>query len=52
MYETLRQILRVGLPSEAAPAPAPEDVVVRRLHEDILRTLGRALAIRDRKSVV
>jgi Ni,Fe-hydrogenase III small subunit len=46
MYETLRQILRVGLPSEAAPAAAPDDVVVRRLHEDILRTLGRALTIR------
>ena len=46
MYETLRQILRVGLPGEAAPAPANEDVVVRRLHEDILRTLGRALTIR------
>jgi len=46
MYETLRQILRVGIPTEEAPAPADEDVVVRRLHADILRTLGRALTLR------
>jgi Ni,Fe-hydrogenase III small subunit len=46
MYQTLRQILRVGIRSEPPPAPANEDVVVRRLHEDILRTLGRALTIR------
>jgi Ni,Fe-hydrogenase III small subunit len=46
MYETLRQILRVGIRTEPAPPPAGEDVVVRRLHEDILRTLGRALTIR------
>jgi Ni,Fe-hydrogenase III small subunit len=46
MYETLRQILRVGIQSEPAPAAAGEDVVVRRLHQDILRTLGRALALR------
>jgi Ni,Fe-hydrogenase III small subunit len=46
MYETLRQILRVGIPTEPAPVTAGEDVVVRRLHEDIVRTLGRALAIR------
>ncbi len=45
MYETLRQIVRVGIASEPAPAPAAEDVV-QRLHEDILRTLGRALALR------
>ena len=46
MYETLRQILRVGIATEPAPAPAAEDAVVRRLHDDILRTLGRALTIR------
>ena len=46
MYETLRQILRVGIQSEPAPAPANDDVIVRRLHDDILRTLGRALALR------
>ncbi len=46
MYQTLRQIIRIGILTESRPAPAVEDVVVRRLQEDILRTLGRALAIR------
>ena len=46
MYQTLRQILRVGIRSEPAPPPANDDVVVRRLHEDILSTLGRALTLR------
>jgi len=46
MYQTLRQIIRVGIKTEPAPAPALEDVVVARLQEDILRTLGRALTIR------
>lgn len=46
MYQTLRQIARIGLKTEKPPAPASEDVQIRRLHEDILRTLGRALTIR------
>ena len=46
MYQTLRQIIRVGIRTEATPTPAAEDVVVKRLHADILRTLGRALTIR------
>ena len=46
MYHVLRQIARVGIKTEAAPAPAADGVVVRRLQEEILRTLGRALAIR------
>src|SRR5690242_13341758 len=46
MYQTLRQIARVGLRTEKAPTPAPDDVVVQRLHADILRVLGRALALR------
>jgi Ni,Fe-hydrogenase III small subunit len=46
MYQTLRQIARIGIRTEAAPAPAAEDVVAKRLQQDILRTLGRALAIR------
>jgi Ni,Fe-hydrogenase III small subunit len=46
MFQTLRQIIRIGIRTEARPAPAGEDVVVARLHQDILRTLGRALAIR------
>jgi Ni,Fe-hydrogenase III small subunit len=46
MYQTLRQIIRVGIKSEPTPAPATEDVVVARLQADILSTLGRALTIR------
>ena len=46
MYQTLRQIIRVGIRTEPAPAPAEEDVVVRRLQQSILHTLGRALTIR------
>jgi len=46
MYHVLRQIVRTGIKTEASPAPAPEDVVAARLHEDILRILGRALTIR------
>ncbi|MEO9137050.1 MAG: NADH-quinone oxidoreductase subunit B family protein [Casimicrobiaceae bacterium] len=46
MYQTLRQIIRIGIKTEPPPAPAMENVVVQRLREDILRTLGRALTIR------
>lgn len=46
MYQTLRQIVRVGIRTEAAPAPAEDDVVVQRLQQRILHTLGRALTIR------
>ena len=46
MYQTLRQIARIGVKTEKPPAPASEDVQIRRLHEDILRTLGHALTIR------
>lgn len=46
MYQTLRQIIRIGIRTEATPARATEGVVATRLREDILRTLGRALAIR------
>jgi len=46
MYQTLRQIIRVGIRTEAAPAPAEADVVVQRLQQRILHTLGRALTIR------
>src|SRR5512142_2701953 len=46
MYQTLRQIARIGVKTEKPPAPASEDVQIRRLHQDILRTLGRALTIR------
>ncbi|HLX28644.1 MAG TPA: NADH-quinone oxidoreductase subunit B family protein [Casimicrobiaceae bacterium] len=46
MYQTLRKIMRTGIATETPPAPADDNVVVARLHEKILRTLGRALAIR------
>jgi Ni,Fe-hydrogenase III small subunit len=46
MLSQLRQLVRTGIVSEPAPASAPGDVVQQRLRADILRTLGRALAIR------
>ncbi len=46
MLTILKQIARLGVQTEPAPAPAMEDVLVARLHNDILRTLGRALTIR------
>ncbi len=47
MLTILRQIARTGIKSERAPAAAEEDVVVVRLQTEILRTLGRALTIRQ-----
>jgi len=47
MLHILRQIARTGIKTEAAPAPADEMVLVARLQESLLRTLGRALAIRQ-----
>jgi len=46
MLHILRQIVVTGIKTEAAPEPAEEMVVTRRLQEKILRTLGRALTIR------
>ena len=46
MLHILRQIAVTGIKTEPAPAPAEHMVVVRRLQEKILRTLGRALTIR------
>jgi Ni,Fe-hydrogenase III small subunit len=46
MLSQLRQLLRTGLRSEAAPAPATEHVVQMDLRHEVLRILGRALAIR------
>jgi Ni,Fe-hydrogenase III small subunit len=43
----LHQIAKTGIKTEPAPAPADEMVVVARLQEKILRTLGRALTIRQ-----
>src|SRR5881628_904199 len=47
MLTILRQIAITGIKSERPPAPANEDVVVARLQVQILRTLGRALTIRQ-----
>lgn len=46
MFDVLRQIARIRIATEAPPSPADEDVVVARLHEQIIATLGRALTIR------
>ena len=46
MLQVLRQIARVGIKTEATPRPADENVVIVRLQQEILGTLGRALAIR------
>jgi Ni,Fe-hydrogenase III small subunit len=47
MLHVLRQIVRTGIKTEPKPSPAAEMVVVARLQEEILRTLGCALTIRQ-----
>jgi Ni,Fe-hydrogenase III small subunit len=47
MLHVLRQIVRTGIKTEPRPSPATEDVEVVRLQEEIRRTLGRALTIRQ-----
>jgi len=47
MLHILRQIGRTGIRTEPAPAPDRDMVVVARLQETILKTLGRALTIRQ-----
>jgi Ni,Fe-hydrogenase III small subunit len=46
MLHILRQIARTGIKTEATPAPADEQIPTTRLQQQILHTLGRALAIR------
>ena len=47
MYPLLRQIARVGIKTEAPPAPdASMRVLATQLNADVLRLLGRALTIR------
>src|SRR4030095_7637667 len=46
MLYILKQIAKTGIKTEPAPPPADEGVVTARLQEEVLRTLGRALAIR------
>jgi len=47
MLTILRQIAKTGICSEAAPMPAAAPDAVARLQAQILRTLGRALTIRQ-----
>src|SRR5436309_3941247 len=47
MLTILRQIAITGIKTEATPHAAEENVVVARLQEQVLRTLGRALSIRQ-----
>jgi Ni,Fe-hydrogenase III small subunit len=47
MLYILRQIAKTGIKTEAAPAPGNDMVVVARLQQEILRTMGRALTIRQ-----
>jgi Ni,Fe-hydrogenase III small subunit len=46
MLQQILQLLRTGIPDEPAPAPATDQVVHAELQQDVLRALGRALAIR------
>jgi len=43
----LKQIAVTGIKTEATPAAAADNVVVARLQEEVLRTLGHALTIRQ-----
>jgi Ni,Fe-hydrogenase III small subunit len=47
MLYILKQIAKTGIRTEAAPAPAAEMSVHAHLQQKILRTLGRALTIRQ-----
>ena len=47
MLTILRQIAKTGIKSEATPAAAEAPETVARLQAEVLRTLGRALAIRQ-----
>jgi len=47
MLHILKQIALTGRKTEPAPAPAADMVVVARLQAQVLRTLGRALTIRQ-----
>jgi len=47
MLRMLKQIAKVGVRTEAPPAPAGELAKVARLQAEVLATLGRALTIRQ-----
>ena len=47
MLHILRQIAKTGIKTEPPPAPGDDMVVAARLQQKILKTLGRALTIRQ-----
>jgi len=47
MLQILRQIAKTGIKTEPAPNPDLDRIVASRLQEQILKTVGRALAIRQ-----
>jgi len=47
MLHILRQIAKTGIKTDAAPSADLDKIVVSRLNEQILKTLGRALTIRQ-----
>ena len=47
MLHILRQIAKTGIKTEAPPAPGDDMAVAARLQQKILKTLGRALTIRQ-----
>ncbi len=47
MLHILKQIAKTGIRSEPPPVPAAEHAAVARLQQQVLRTLGRALTIRQ-----
>jgi Ni,Fe-hydrogenase III small subunit len=47
MLHILKQIAKSGIRTEPAPAPAEDKDAVARLQENIVRTLGHALTIRQ-----
>jgi Ni,Fe-hydrogenase III small subunit len=47
MLQILHQIARTGIKTDPAPNPDPDRIVASRLHERILKTMGRALTIRQ-----
>jgi Ni,Fe-hydrogenase III small subunit len=47
MLKILHQIAKTGIRTEAPPAPGIDMIVLARLQDAILKTLGRALTIRQ-----
>jgi Ni,Fe-hydrogenase III small subunit len=48
MWHILKQMVRTGIVTEAAPQPADSDsAALQRIHQDLLDILGQALTIRQ-----